>query len=97
MRFTQTTFSDSIALGKDESLKNLRRRRYRMIDDVEKEMSWMSGFQAAVRGPGAIPVPEHDSGRLGVVEPYQRSGPKVGRNDPCPCGSGKKFKKCCGK
>ncbi|MHC5088906.1 MAG: SEC-C metal-binding domain-containing protein [Planctomycetota bacterium] len=23
--------------------------------------------------------------------------PKVGRNDPCPCGSGKKYKKCCGK
>ncbi|HTX20407.1 MAG TPA: preprotein translocase subunit SecA [Candidatus Aquilonibacter sp.] len=27
----------------------------------------------------------------------QRSGPKVGRNDPCPCGSGKKYKHCCGK
>ncbi|MFN7139907.1 MAG: SEC-C metal-binding domain-containing protein, partial [Limisphaerales bacterium] len=26
-----------------------------------------------------------------------RMGPKVGRNDPCPCGSGKKFKQCCGK
>ncbi len=26
----------------------------------------------------------------------QREGPKVGRNDPCPCGSGKKYKKCCG-
>ena len=25
-----------------------------------------------------------------------RQGPKVGRNDPCPCGSGKKHKKCCG-
>jgi len=25
-----------------------------------------------------------------------RSGPKIGRNDPCPCGSGKKYKKCCG-
>jgi SEC-C motif domain protein len=25
-----------------------------------------------------------------------RQGPKTGRNDPCPCGSGKKFKKCCG-
>ena len=24
-------------------------------------------------------------------------GPKVGRNDPCPCGSGKKYKKCCGR
>ena len=28
--------------------------------------------------------------------PSSRFGPKVGRNDPCPCGSGKKFKKCCG-
>ena len=28
--------------------------------------------------------------------PVRRSEPKVGRNDPCPCGSGKKFKKCCG-
>jgi len=26
-----------------------------------------------------------------------RAGPKVGRNDPCPCGSGKKYKHCCGK
>jgi hypothetical protein len=29
--------------------------------------------------------------------PVRRSEPKVGRNDPCPCGSGKKFKKCCGR
>ena len=29
--------------------------------------------------------------------PYIRSGKKVGRNDPCPCGSGKKYKQCCGK
>ena len=28
--------------------------------------------------------------------PIKRSAPKVGRNDPCPCGSGKKYKKCCG-
>ncbi|WP_374354056.1 DUF1186 domain-containing protein [Chitinimonas sp.] len=29
-------------------------------------------------------------------EPVVRDAPKVGRNDPCPCGSGKKYKKCCG-
>jgi preprotein translocase subunit SecA len=29
--------------------------------------------------------------------PAKRSPDKVGRNSPCPCGSGKKFKKCCGK
>ena len=33
----------------------------------------------------------------GVAQrPFKREAPKVGRNDPCPCGSGKKFKKCCG-
>lgn len=32
-----------------------------------------------------------------VLDPYKRTAPKLGRNDPCSCGSGKKFKKCCGK
>lgn len=31
-----------------------------------------------------------------IATTYQRDHPKIGRNDPCPCGSGKKFKKCCG-
>lgn len=31
----------------------------------------------------------------GWVEPYVKDEPDIGRNDPCPCGSGKKFKKCC--
>lgn len=30
------------------------------------------------------------------IETYRRDKPKIGRNDPCPCGSGKKYKKCCG-
>jgi uncharacterized protein len=30
------------------------------------------------------------------VETVRREEPKVGRNDDCPCGSGKKYKKCCG-
>ncbi len=29
------------------------------------------------------------------IAPFVRSSPKIGRNDPCPCGSGKKYKKCC--
>jgi len=32
----------------------------------------------------------------GPAKPVTRSSDKVGRNDPCPCGSGKKYKKCCG-
>jgi preprotein translocase subunit SecA len=31
------------------------------------------------------------------LQPIRREMPKVGRNDPCPCGSGKKFKNCCGR
>ena len=35
-------------------------------------------------------------GNLVGEEPIKREEPKIGRNDPCPCGSGKKYKKCCG-
>ena len=38
--------------------------------------------------PGMAPPPR--------ITPIRRETPKVGRNDPCPCGSGKKYKKCCG-
>jgi len=34
--------------------------------------------------------------KIGLATEAQRSGAKVGRNDPCPCGSGKKYKKCHG-
>jgi SEC-C motif-containing protein len=36
-------------------------------------------------------------GQMGKAAPVVREGPRIGRNDPCPCGSGKKYKKCCGK
>jgi preprotein translocase subunit SecA len=36
------------------------------------------------------------AGDMQTVQQVVRSGEKVGRNDPCPCGSGKKYKKCCG-
>lgn len=36
------------------------------------------------------------SGETPGPETFVREGPRVGRNDPCPCGSGKKHKKCCG-
>jgi preprotein translocase subunit SecA len=32
-----------------------------------------------------------------VIPTVRREAPKVGRNDPCPCGSGKKYKNCCGR
>ena len=34
--------------------------------------------------------------KAGPKEPVRRQSPRVGRNEPCPCGSGKKYKKCCG-
>ena len=39
---------------------------------------------------------EQGQGEAVKVKPIVREAPKVGRNDPCPCGSGKKYKKCCG-
>jgi preprotein translocase subunit SecA len=40
--------------------------------------------------------PREASGGTDEVHTVKREGPKVGRNDPCPCGSGKKYKKCHG-
>lgn len=47
------------------------------------------GFALAVKGIA-------DGGRVGGrVDTIRSRGDKVGRNDPCPCGSGRKFKQCC--
>ncbi len=55
-------------------------------------------FSALQQGPPEqnIPKPMPDT-RPGRDVTFVRSEPKVGRNDPCPCGSGRKYKKCCGK
>ena len=39
---------------------------------------------------------ENQEEDLAAHQPYTRDGSKIGRNDPCPCGSGKKFKQCHG-
>jgi uncharacterized protein YchJ len=51
-----------------------------------------SGGATAVAEP---PRPAR-SGGDDVIRQIRRDEPKVGRNDPCPCGSGKKYKKCHG-
>jgi preprotein translocase subunit SecA len=64
-----------------------------------KELDQFETVKSAVR---EAPAAEHPvSGPLqppvsGKMEPV-RSGPKIGRNAPCPCGSGKKYKHCCGR
>jgi preprotein translocase subunit SecA len=55
----------------------------------------LSGSGGASRFAGAEPK-EAQGGADAGVETVRREGPKVGRNDPCPCGSGKKYKKCHG-
>jgi len=47
-----------------------------------------------VKGAGENPMAE--ASKRGKAQPVKREGKKIGRNDPCPCGSGKKYKKCHG-
>jgi hypothetical protein len=56
------------------------------VRSVKREIGWWAGFadEPSVKN------------RLGPVVAPLRQGPKIGRNDPCPCGSGKKYKKCHG-
>jgi len=43
-----------------------------------------------------VTIHRHQRKHFAEVTTVRRSTPKIGRNDPCPCGSGKKYKKCCG-
>ncbi|MDE2849895.1 MAG: SEC-C metal-binding domain-containing protein [Acidobacteriota bacterium] len=54
---------------------------------------------SAAPAPGGFPPPQGPTGpptRPQTPRTVVRSQAKVGRNAPCPCGSGKKYKKCCG-
>jgi preprotein translocase subunit SecA len=51
------------------------------------------GGEGSAGGQGGAAM---EAAMRSVAIPVRRDTPKVGRNDPCPCGSGKKFKKCCG-
>ena len=52
--------------------------------------------QAKAKG-GSMPSAAPKAEKTGKQETIRRDMPKVGRNDPCPCGSGKKYKNCCGR
>jgi preprotein translocase subunit SecA len=54
------------------------------------------GGAAAQSGGNASDMVTEASEAIEKAKPV-RTGPKVGRNDPCPCKSGKKYKQCCGK
>ncbi len=55
------------------------------INDDKEVKKWMKKHPEVLQGGESV-----------KVETVRREEPKVGRNDPCICGSGKKYKKCCG-
>ncbi len=98
--------------GKRAVLARLRAaRHYHFINDTIREMEWWACFRpprpapsAASPAPGkarrAPSLPRRSPPASSAVTPRPTSPPKkkkVGRNDPCPCGSGRKYKHCCGK
>jgi len=56
------------------------------INDDKEVKRWLKKHPEVVSG-----------GETHKIETFRREDPKVGRNDACACGSGKKYKKCCGK
>ncbi|MBF0625330.1 MAG: preprotein translocase subunit SecA [Magnetococcales bacterium] len=85
-----------------ETVSILARVEVREMDEVrarEEELAQARNRALSMEHPGAeglggtdAPPPEETP-----RSPYRRDGDKVGRNDPCPCGSGRKFKQCCGR
>ncbi len=74
-------------------------RPYQEPVDADRREQLIAGAAAGVMGIYRYFEPQRrmfENFRTGQST-YRRSTPKVGRNDPCPCGSGKKYKQCCGK
>lgn len=94
-----------IAAGEETVNRELGYCRPTGMPDTIAELSrWVAFRDAPLRPakakptPRSIPRPHLSTSmdtRPSQVATSVRSGHKVGRNDPCPCGSGKKFKKCC--
>jgi uncharacterized protein len=78
-----------IRLGDDDGRAVTQRvgDAQRWVDALVPTLAALHGHWLAERRPAVAPAPRG---------PQRREAPKVGRNDPCPCGSGQKFKKCCG-
>ena len=102
---TREEVEKELAEPRSVVLGRTRRRCKGPIDDVVEEMSWWACFNepgpqegSGTHGapPLAIQEPGRETGGWRPTEPVRRKEPKVGRNEPCPCGSGKKYKRCCG-
>lgn len=88
-----------LAQGKEVCLATrvYKNRHHLPIEEVEEEMNWMAAFQQnfTARHDDQEAEDMNDFWDTDLPKTYYRDGPKVGRNQFCPCGSGKKFKKCC--
>jgi preprotein translocase subunit SecA len=91
----------------EERIRRLQQRMQTQHDDTTGMGTKMAAVQEAVAvGAGGANVANREDasgmGRAAAAsrgekrQPIKRDMPKVGRNDPCPCGSGKKYKKCHG-
>ena len=63
------------------------------LDDKDFASAAQGGDAPVEDGPKSVPTESREGRRTPVVN----TEVKIGRNDPCPCGSGKKYKNCCGK
>jgi len=69
------------------------------VEAVEAQRRQVDGMEFQHASAGTLSASEEVEEMKAQSEdkPFVRNGRKVGRNDPCPCGSGKKYKQCCGK
>jgi preprotein translocase subunit SecA len=79
----------------DEMISRLKEETVRMLFHIQIERE--EQVRELREEQENQPIAYEAAGGAGAVSKPVRKDRKVGRNDPCPCGSGKKFKKCCGK
>ncbi|OUS08829.1 preprotein translocase subunit SecA [Gammaproteobacteria bacterium 42_54_T18] len=67
------------------------------VEELERQRREAAEREMKLQQESGGGLPEQERNESSEAEPFQRTQPKVGRNEPCPCGSGKKYKQCHGK
>ncbi len=86
---------DAVRDGPRGKMLSSFRELHRPIHDVAKATAWWQCFANDQLRTFETDASKEKYKSMTTPEPI-RATPKVGRNEPCPCGSGKKYKKCCG-
>ncbi|MAT94704.1 MAG: preprotein translocase subunit SecA [Halioglobus sp.] len=96
LKYEVVKFLSHVQIQRQDEAEEIERQRREAAE--RERMAYQHAEASALAEETGRPLPEGQAPEsMETPRTFTREQPKVGRNEPCPCGSGKKYKQCCGK